>query len=202
MTKTLGAGAVWDIAFSTDPDQTFAYVADGMNEKVHVLRRKPLEYIYSFGSGGRMAGQFYGNHSIAVDSMGNVYTTETYEGKRVQRFVYKGMGNAQGDIGVNRPTGFGAGGGVGVGAGRFVDLLVRSQPAEATVVLSRYSNDRTRNSTSNTAFFANVTRGLWKYSVTKPGYKGVTGEIHLYKVDSLNCTLIGTQDSGDSFCNN
>lgn len=66
MTKTLGAGAVWDIAFSTDPDQTFAYVADGMNEKVHVLRRKPLEYIYSFGAGGRMAGQFYGNHSIEI----------------------------------------------------------------------------------------------------------------------------------------
>ena len=103
MTKTLGAGAVWDIAFSTDPDQTFAYVADGMNEKVHVLRRKPLEYIYSFGAGGRMAGQWYGNHSIAVDSMGNVYTTETYEGKRVQRFKYAGMGNAKGDVGVPRP---------------------------------------------------------------------------------------------------
>ena len=104
MTKTLGAGAVWDIAFSTDPDQAFAYVADGMNEKVHVLRRKPLEYVYSFGSGGRMAGQFYGNHSIAVDSMGNIYTTETYEGKRVQRFKYMGMGSPRGDIGVPRPN--------------------------------------------------------------------------------------------------
>ena len=102
-TETLGAGAVWDISFSTDPDQTFAYVADGMNEKVHVLRRKPLEYIYSFGSGGRMAGQFYGTHSIATDSQGNVYTTETYEGKRVQKFRYTGMGNPTGDVGVPRP---------------------------------------------------------------------------------------------------
>jgi acetyl esterase/lipase len=32
-------------------------------------------------------------HSIATDSKGNVYTTETWEGKRLQKFVYKGIGN-------------------------------------------------------------------------------------------------------------
>ena len=37
---------------------------------------------------------FYAVHSIAVDSKGNVYTGETYEGKRVQKFVYKGLGPA------------------------------------------------------------------------------------------------------------
>ena len=31
-------------------------------------------------------------HSIATDSKGNLYTTETYTGARVQRFVYKGIG--------------------------------------------------------------------------------------------------------------
>jgi hypothetical protein len=30
-------------------------------------------------------------HSIAVDSKGNLYTTETYEGRRLQKFVYKGI---------------------------------------------------------------------------------------------------------------
>jgi hypothetical protein len=30
-------------------------------------------------------------HSIATDSKGNIYTTETYEGKRVQKFVYRGL---------------------------------------------------------------------------------------------------------------
>jgi len=30
-------------------------------------------------------------HSIATDSKGNIYTTETYRGQRVQRFVYKGL---------------------------------------------------------------------------------------------------------------
>jgi hypothetical protein len=31
-------------------------------------------------------------HSIATDSKGNIYTTETYEGKRLQKFVNRGMG--------------------------------------------------------------------------------------------------------------
>jgi hypothetical protein len=46
----------------------------------------------AFGDGGRQPGQFFGVHSIATDSKGNIYTTETYEGKRVQKFVYKGIG--------------------------------------------------------------------------------------------------------------
>ena len=37
-------------------------------------------------------GQFYGVHSIAVDSQGNIYTTETWEGKRLQKFVNRGVG--------------------------------------------------------------------------------------------------------------
>ena len=84
-------------------DQTFAYVADGVNQQVHVLRRKPLEYLYSFGSGGRMSGQFFGTHSLEVDSQGNIYTTETFEGKRVQKFRYVGMGNPSGNVGVPWP---------------------------------------------------------------------------------------------------
>ena len=30
---------------------------------------------------------------LATDSQGNVYTTESYEGKRLQKFVNKGMGS-------------------------------------------------------------------------------------------------------------
>jgi DNA-binding beta-propeller fold protein YncE len=89
---TLGDGSVWDIAFSSDPRQRFLYVADGHDKKVFVLRRDTLDVVSSFGDGGRLAGQFYGVGSIAVDSKGNVYTGETYEGKRVQKFVYKGLG--------------------------------------------------------------------------------------------------------------
>ena len=40
-----------------------------------------LELLTSFGDGGRQPSQFYGVHSIATDSHGNIYTTETWEGK-------------------------------------------------------------------------------------------------------------------------
>ena len=56
------------------------------------MDREALEVLYTFGDGGRQPGQFYGVHSIETDSEGNVYTTETWEGKRVQKFVYRGMG--------------------------------------------------------------------------------------------------------------
>jgi hypothetical protein len=91
--NTKGAGAVWDIVFSKDPQQRFIMLADGQNERVRVIVRETLEEITSFGDGGRQPGQFYGVHSIASDSKGNIYTTETYEGKRVQKFNYKGIGS-------------------------------------------------------------------------------------------------------------
>ena len=90
--ETLSDGSVWDIAFSRDPQQRFLYVADGANEHVYIVDRDTLDVVTSFGTGGRQPGQFFGVHSIAVDSKGNIYTTETYTGKRLQKFVFKGMG--------------------------------------------------------------------------------------------------------------
>jgi DNA-binding beta-propeller fold protein YncE len=90
--NTLGAGSVWDIAFSKVPQQKYIYVADGQDSKVFVLLRDTLEVLTSFGDGGRQPGQFYGVHNVATDSKGNIYTSETYEGRRLQKFVYKGLG--------------------------------------------------------------------------------------------------------------
>jgi len=89
--ETRGSGSVWDISFSKDADQTYIYLADGENDQVHILDRKSLTLLTSFGDGGRQPGEFYGVHSIATDSKGNIYTTETYRGQRVQKFVYKGL---------------------------------------------------------------------------------------------------------------
>jgi hypothetical protein len=89
--NTKNAGSVWDIAFSKDAQQKYIFMADGVNEKVKIIDRQTLQELTTFGDGGRQPGQFYGVHSIAIDSKGNLYTTETYEGKRLQKFVYKGM---------------------------------------------------------------------------------------------------------------
>jgi len=89
--QTLGSGSTWDIAFSKDAQQKYIYLADGENDRVHILDRDSLQVLTTFGEGGRQPGEFYGVHSIATDSKGNIFTTETYRGQRVQKFMYKGL---------------------------------------------------------------------------------------------------------------
>lgn len=91
-TDTLTDGSVWDIAFSKDPQQKYIFMADGVAEHVVIIDRQTLTPIYTFGDGGNSAGEFHGVHSIAIDSKGNLFTTETYGGRRIQKFLYKGMG--------------------------------------------------------------------------------------------------------------
>jgi hypothetical protein len=90
-TNTRGDGSVWEIAFSRDPQQKFMYISDGSNEKIHVFDRQSMKELYWFGGGGRQPGHIYAVHSIVTDSKGNIFTTETYRGQRVQKFIYKGM---------------------------------------------------------------------------------------------------------------
>jgi len=90
--NTRSQGSTWDIAFSPDEAQTYIYLADGQNMKVYIILRETMEVLTSFGDGGRQPGLFFAVHSIATDSDGNIYTTETYEGSRLQKFVYLGIG--------------------------------------------------------------------------------------------------------------
>ena len=90
--KTYRSGSVWDMTFSRDPQQTYIYAANGVDQKINVLLRSSLEVVTSFGDGGRQPGQFFGVHNLATDSKGNLYTAETYTGARVQRFIFKGVG--------------------------------------------------------------------------------------------------------------
>lgn len=84
---TLANGSVWDIALSSDAAQQYLFVADGSDQKVFVLNRSTLAPVGDFGTGGRWPGAFAGVGSVAVDSRGNIYTGETFEGKRVQKFA-------------------------------------------------------------------------------------------------------------------
>ncbi|MFB0612372.1 hypothetical protein [Aurantiacibacter poecillastricola] len=87
--ETGGTRTASDVAFS--PDGRYVYIADMMNGRVWILTRDDHEIIGHFGRNGRYPGQFIWLHSVDVDSMGNVYTTEVSTGRRVQRFVMTGM---------------------------------------------------------------------------------------------------------------
>jgi DNA-binding beta-propeller fold protein YncE len=91
-TDTLRSGSVWDMTFSRDPQQTYIYIANGVNEHISIVRRDTLDVLTTFGDGGRQPGQFFGVHNLDTDSKGNLYATETYTGARVQRFIFKGVG--------------------------------------------------------------------------------------------------------------
>jgi len=102
---SLGDGSVWDVAFSKDAAQKYLFMSDGRNSKIRVIDRQSLQEVYNFGEGGHYPGQFYSIHSIAIDSKGNLYTTETYQGRRVQKFVAKGIGTVpKKEMGVVWPT--------------------------------------------------------------------------------------------------
>jgi DNA-binding beta-propeller fold protein YncE len=85
--ETLANGSVWDIAFSSDPQQRYLFVADGQSHRILVLQRDTLAQIGTIGVGGRIPGRFNAPGSVAVDSRGNLYTGETFQGQRVQKFV-------------------------------------------------------------------------------------------------------------------
>ncbi len=83
---TLGNGAVWDIAISPLENYRWLFIADGTNRKIWLLDRETLQVEDSFGQGGRQAGQFDWVHNVAVDSLGNLYTSEVNNGRRIQKF--------------------------------------------------------------------------------------------------------------------
>ena len=82
----------WGLLFSTDPAQSFLYINDGTNQLIYVVHRETLQVVSTFGGAGHQAGQFYGAHVLAVNSKGDLFIGETYEGKRLQKFMYTGLG--------------------------------------------------------------------------------------------------------------
>jgi sugar lactone lactonase YvrE len=83
-------GTVADLVFS--PDDRFMYVTDTANAKIWILARDDFRVVGSVGQRGRYAGQLTMPHDMDIDSKGNVYVGESQDGRRVQKFVYKGIG--------------------------------------------------------------------------------------------------------------
>ncbi|MGB7257376.1 MAG: hypothetical protein WBD48_04800 [Pseudolabrys sp.] len=88
--NTLLQGSMWWLAIWPDAKQSYLINADGANNEVRVLNRETGETLGSFGRSGRNAGQFHWVHNLAVDSKGNIYTTEVDNAKRAQKFRYVG----------------------------------------------------------------------------------------------------------------
>jgi DNA-binding beta-propeller fold protein YncE len=86
---TGGLGSIWDLQLS--PDERFVYVADGANQKIWILGRDQLQILGSFGGDGHAPGQIRGVNAIATDSKGNIYIAEASDGRRVQKFAFKGL---------------------------------------------------------------------------------------------------------------
>jgi hypothetical protein len=83
------------LAFSPDPQQQFIYAADQSNSHIHVVLRKTLEVVDTFGVRSANPGDFQGLHHIASDSKGNLYTAEAQVGRRTQKLVFTGMSPAK-----------------------------------------------------------------------------------------------------------
>jgi len=88
-TDTLGNGAVWDVAFSKDPQQKYLVAVDGENNVVWTVNRATGVVVDKQFRNGRNAGQFHWVHQAAVDSKGNLYTGEVDTAKRIQKFVLR-----------------------------------------------------------------------------------------------------------------
>ena len=83
-----------DMVLSPDSEQRFMYIVDHFHERVWTARRSDGEILGSFGHPGHYGGEFTVAHNITIDRAGNLYVGETWGGRRVQRFLYKGLGTA------------------------------------------------------------------------------------------------------------
>ena len=88
--ETRGNGGVWYLDIWPDRAQSFLLNADGENNEVRTLMRDSGEVLAAFGRSGRNAGEFHWVHNLAIDSKGNIFTTEVDTGKRAQKFRHLG----------------------------------------------------------------------------------------------------------------
>jgi DNA-binding beta-propeller fold protein YncE len=72
------------VAFSTDSDQKYMYVANGADNNIAILDRLTGEVLSKFGRSGNQAGDLTDPHSIAVNSKGDIIIGEVPYGGKIQ----------------------------------------------------------------------------------------------------------------------
>jgi len=82
-----GPGGTCDLAFSSDPQQQYAYIADCSNDQVHIVDRATGVTLSNFGRPGQASGDISSPHGIEVDSRGNIYIVGSLNDRRLQKFV-------------------------------------------------------------------------------------------------------------------
>ncbi len=92
--ETRDNGSVWTLNFSRDPQQEYLLVADGINQRIWVLRRRDGVEVSSFG-----AGYLHSVHAAGLDSSGNYSIGDgggdggreggAGNGKSIQKFVLR-----------------------------------------------------------------------------------------------------------------
>jgi len=80
----VGNGSVSMAAFSPDPQQTYLYIGSSTSyRKIYIFRRSDLTLLGSFDT-------VAGHHEMAVDSKGNIYTTDG-RSRKPMRYLFKEM---------------------------------------------------------------------------------------------------------------
>jgi DNA-binding beta-propeller fold protein YncE len=83
-----GTGSASSAGFSADPQERFLYIGGSTSyPRIFIFRRADLQLLGSFENGR-------GNHEIAVDSKGNIYTVDGYS-RGPQRFLFQAVAAAK-----------------------------------------------------------------------------------------------------------
>jgi hypothetical protein len=80
------AGSAWDLDFSREGQVPLMFEADGGNEVLWIFDKITSTILAGFGRPGHQAGEFTFLHTVAADSLGNLFTGETVGGRRIQKF--------------------------------------------------------------------------------------------------------------------
>ncbi len=75
-------GSAWDLALNPADGEMTVILADGGNERLHILRRADGRALSTLGA----PGQFHWLHAVAMDRHGSVYTAEI-TGRRILRWA-------------------------------------------------------------------------------------------------------------------